>query len=203
MSEEQVRKVPGWHLKGSRFKWRHLLERRRPYADPADFAQLYEETHPIVARYILGVGGRPLAEIEDLTALTYEKAWKARKRFKGEADAALGWLLTIARRLVIDAYRSRQRQGHAATLDTMEVADPQATPEQAAIGHEQQQRLWQQLETLSERHREMLVLRYMVGWQVKAIAAHMDMQPNTVSVTIRRLLKTLRQNWPTAEEGAK
>ena len=38
---------------------------------------------------------------------------------------------------------------------------------------------------------DMLVLRYMVGWQVQRIAAHLNMNPNTVSATISRTLKQL------------
>jgi RNA polymerase sigma-70 factor (ECF subfamily) len=202
MSEEHLGKVTRWQWASPRWQWRNRLAHRRPYGDAAAFARLYEETHPIVARYILGLSGRPLAEIEDLTATTYERAWKARHSFQGEADAALGWLLTIARRLVIDAHRHQQRHGEAITLDNMVLADKQASPEQQAIGHEQQRRLWQLLADLPEQQRNMLVLRYMVGWQVKEIAAHMQMSPNTVSVTMRRLLVRLRQNWPDTEGGA-
>jgi RNA polymerase sigma factor (sigma-70 family) len=54
---------------------------------------------------------------------------------------------------------------------------------------------------LPEQQREMLVLRHMVGWQVKEIAVHMQIPANTVSVTIRRLLASLRQNWPDIEGG--
>ncbi|MEZ4518572.1 MAG: sigma-70 family RNA polymerase sigma factor [Chloroflexota bacterium] len=203
MSEEHLGKAAQWQLTGSGLNWPNLLARRRPYADPAAFARLYEETHPIVARYILGLSGRPLAEIEDLTAITYERAWKARKRFQGEADAALGWLLTIARRLIIDAYRQQQRHGETVTLEHIVLADREAGPEQQIIGHEQQQRLWQLLADLPEEQREMLVLRYMVGWQVKEIAAYMGLRPNTVSVTIQRLLARLRRDWRATEGSEK
>jgi RNA polymerase sigma-70 factor (ECF subfamily) len=201
MSEEQLGKVGRWQWATPRLNWRNPLARHRPYRDASAFARLYEETHPIVARYILGLSGRPLAEIEDLTATTYERAWKARQRFQGDADAALGWLLTIARRLVIDAQRQQQRRGEPITLDNTALADQQASPEQQAIGHEQQQLLWQLLADLPEQQREMLVLRHMVGWQVKEIAVHMQIPANTVSVTIRRLLASLRQNWPDIEGG--
>ncbi|MCA9925831.1 MAG: sigma-70 family RNA polymerase sigma factor [Anaerolineales bacterium] len=202
MSEKQLGKVARWQPISSPLNWRKRLARRQPYADAPAFAQLYEETHLIVARYILGLSGRPLVEIEDLTATTYERAWKARKRFQGKADAALGWLLTIARRLVIDAHRQQHRRGEADTINEMVLTDSQASPEQQAIGHEQQQALWQLLAELPEQQREMLVLRYMVGWQVKKIATHLELPPNTVSVTIRRLLARLRRNWPTTEGGA-
>ena len=42
----------------------------------------------------------------------------------------------------------------------------------------------------------MLVLRYMLGWRVQQIAAYLETLDNTVSVTIRRMLERLRQQWP-------
>ena len=50
------------------------------------------------------------------------------------------------------------------------------------------------LDSLPDDTREMLVLRYMLSWQVKQIAAHLDMKENNVSVRIRRALSRLK-NW--------
>ncbi|MCL4258976.1 MAG: sigma-70 family RNA polymerase sigma factor, partial [Anaerolineales bacterium] len=44
--------------------------------------------------------------------------------------------------------------------------------------------------------REILTLRYSLGWQVKEIAAHMGMTESHISVTIHRTLTKLRQQWP-------
>ena len=44
--------------------------------------------------------------------------------------------------------------------------------------------------------RELLVLRYMLGRQVKQIADHVHMQENTVSVTFRRIIEQLRRDFP-------
>lgn len=171
------------------------------YRSANAFAQLYEQTHTSVARYIYGISGHTAVEVEDLTAETYERAWKARKRFSGDEDAALGWLFTIARRLVIDKYRQKERYGIPDQLNEQLTADNGEGPEQKAISQEQRQILWQLLDDLPERSREILVLRYLVGWRVKQIAAHLELSDNHVSVIIRRELSRLREAWPTAQEN--
>jgi hypothetical protein len=72
------------------------LWKENEYAFPnADaFARLYEQTYLRIFRYIYGLSGGPLQEAEDLTAETYERAWKRRQRFTGDEQAALGWLLS-------------------------------------------------------------------------------------------------------------
>ena len=77
-----------------------------PNADA--FTRLYEETYLIVFRYVYGLSGGPLQESEDLTAETYARAWKTRQGFHGDGQAALGWLLRIARNLAIDLSRRRK-----------------------------------------------------------------------------------------------
>jgi RNA polymerase sigma-70 factor, ECF subfamily len=76
------------------------------------------------------------------------------------------------------------------------LADSQPVPEVDIITREQIAILWRLLGTLPEDTREMLVLRYILGWQVKQIASHLDRNENNVSVTIRRALKSLQRDWP-------
>lgn len=167
---------------------------------PDVFARLYEETYLIVFRYVYGLSGGPLQEAEDLTAETYARAWKTRHRFSGNKNPALGWLLRIARNLAIDLSRRRKvRDTDENTLVEL-LADPSLLPEMDVITREQIRILWQMLDTLSEDVREMLVLRYLLGWQVRQIAVHLGLNENTVTVTIKRALKSLQHDWPQSQE---
>jgi RNA polymerase sigma-70 factor (ECF subfamily) len=164
------------------------------------FARLYEETYLPVFRYVYGLSGGPTQEAEDLTAETYARAWKTHQRFRGNRQAALGWLLRIARNLVIDVSRHRKISDLQEKIDIEGLTDPKLIPELDIISRQQIQTLWQMLGTLSEEVREILVLRYMLGWQVKQIAVHLGMSENRVSVTIRRALQSLRHAWPQEED---
>jgi RNA polymerase sigma-70 factor (ECF subfamily) len=160
------------------------------------FQQFYTRSHLMVFRFIYGLHGGPGDEVEDLTAETFERAWKARRRFSGSEKAALGWLLKIARNLVIDAHRRQKTRGFSQDIEKTIIPADELDPEKQLLVREQVKTLWLLLDGLSEQQREILVLRYILGWQVQDIGSHLEMKENTVSVTIRRAIKRLRREWP-------
>lgn len=173
----------------------HYFRSRESYETAEAFAALYEQTHLIVFRYIYALHGEPKEDAEDLWMETFLKAWHARHRFTGNEDAALGWLLQIARNLVIDRHRQQQRRSPRYLQDMENLPMPaNDTPEQYVMMNEQHQAIIAMLDTLPDQQREMVVLRHIVGWRVKDIARHLDIPENTVSVTLRRALEKLSQS---------
>jgi RNA polymerase sigma-70 factor (ECF subfamily) len=71
----------------------------------------------------------------------------------------------------------------------------QVSPEEQTSNREQFKRLWQVLQNLPDDKREVLVLRYMLGWKVNQIAKYLNKEENTVSVYLRRYLEQIRQDW--------
>ena len=172
-----------------------------PLQNPEAFSNLYTTTQIIIFRFIYGMHGGPTEEVEDLTCDTYMRAWKGRRRFFGNDHEALCWLFTIARHLVIDAHRRRKThpdntnvQLDDTSIDAIYISS-KVTPEEQAASREQFKHLWQVLQNLPDDKREMLVLRYMLGWKVKQIAEYLQKEENTVSVYIRRCLEQIRQGW--------
>jgi RNA polymerase sigma-70 factor (ECF subfamily) len=172
-----------------------------PLQDPETFSNLYARTQIIIFRFIYGMYGGPIEEVEDLTCDTFIRAWKGRSRFFGDDHDALCWLFTIARRLVIDAHRRRKAHPEStiiglddANIDAVYISN-QVTPEEQATNREQLKHLWHILQNLSDEKREMLVLRYLLGWRVTEIAEYLHKEENTISVNIRRCLVQIRHNW--------
>src|SRR5512143_3577572 len=104
--------------------------------DAEAFSTLFARTHIIIFRFIYGIHGGPLQEVEDLTCDTFYRAWKGRTGFSGDDHDALCWLFTIARHLVIDAQRRRNTRFEDtsehlddATLDTI-FSSSQLSPEE-------------------------------------------------------------------------
>jgi RNA polymerase sigma-70 factor, ECF subfamily len=157
-------------------------------------------THLSVFRYVYGLSGGPQQEVEDLTAETYARAWKTRQRFNGDDRAALGWLLRIAKNLIIDLSRRRKVRDVDEEVDIELLVDANQLPELDVIACEQIATLWRMLKSLPEDTREMLILRYMLGWQVKQVANHLRTSENNVSVTIRRALQRLQRDWSYLQE---
>jgi RNA polymerase sigma-70 factor (ECF subfamily) len=170
--------------------------------DPEKFRDFYNRTQLIIFRFIFGLHGGPIEEVEDLTCDTFLRAWNGRDRFKGNDHDALCWLFTIARHLVIDKFRRKKihLDSNALSLDSDQFNEvwisTHDTPEEQTALREQIAMLWQVVQNLPDDKRELLVLRYMVGWQVKQIAEYVHKEENTVSVIIRRCLEQIRQDWP-------
>lgn len=176
-----------------------------PLQDSAAFTQLFNDHHLAVFRYIFALSGGTLQEVEDLAAETFLRAWRSRHQFEGDNKSAIGWLLTIARHLVIDAARRkkiRQIDTTVADIDEWQGLNSQvdsANVETQAIQHEQTAVLLGKLSNLPADRRELLVLRYILGWQVKQIAAHLGMVENTASVYLRRAVEQIRRDWPSED----
>lgn len=169
-----------------------------PNADT--FARLYEESHLFVFRYVYGLSGGPLQEAEDLTAETFARAWKTRQNFNEDEQAAISWLIRIARNLAIDLSRRRKVRDIDESIPIELLEDSNLAPELDVITREQISILWELLGTLPEDAREMIVLRYILGWQIKQVATHLGLSENNISVTIRRALKSLQHDWPQSPE---
>jgi RNA polymerase sigma-70 factor, ECF subfamily len=164
--------------------------------DANTFRRLFDRAHLIVYRYVYGSLGGSVQDVEDITAETFLRAWKARQSFEGDEEAAVGWLLRIARNLVIDKYRRKKSHGTEDELDETYFPTPQAGPEERQLMSEQINILQGLLQNLPPDQREMVVLRYMLDWPVQRIAQHMGMLDNTISVNLRRILQRLRDRWP-------
>lgn len=160
-------------------------------ASPASFRALYERNRLPVFRYVYALTGGSPDDAEDLTAETFLRAWKARHRFNGEIDSAIGWLIGIAKRLVIDEYRRTARASRDLPLDP----NTESTPEQTAVQGEQERILFRLVADLPDEQREIIILRYLLGWRVNDIARHTGSSENKVSISLHRTLSKLREKW--------
>jgi RNA polymerase sigma-70 factor, ECF subfamily len=160
-------------------------------AEP-DWDQVYAEQLPRVLnffRYRIG----PTADVEDLTARTFEKAWRARHRYRRDLAGFSTWLLTIARNVAIDHLRARQRYE---PLDVaVAVPSPDHTPEQQAVHQSEAQRLAALLAMLEPRQRELIAMKYGAGMTNRAIAHATGLSESNVGTILHRAVETLRGRW--------
>ena len=160
-------------------------------AEP-DWEQVYAEQLPRVLnffRYRLG----PTADVEDLTARTFEKAWSARHRYRSDVAGFATWLLTIARNVAIDHLRTRQRYEPLAAADDVPSAD--RTPEQQALQQSEAERLAALLGTLPPRQRELIAMKYGADMTNRAIARATGLSESNVGTILHRAVETLRERW--------
>jgi RNA polymerase sigma-70 factor (ECF subfamily) len=176
-----------------------------PLQDPEAFSNLYEHTQIIIFRFIYGLHSGPIEDVEDLTCDTFLRAWKGRGRFWGDDNDAMCWLFTIARHLVIDTHRRKKSHPKDNSVELDETIinamylSTQLSPEEQTSRREQFKHLWQILQNLPDDKREVMVLRFTLGWKVNQIAKYLNKEENTVSVIIKRCLEEIRHEWSQIE----
>jgi len=153
---------------------------------------MYEANRTSVFRYVYSSIGGEANDAEDLTAETFIRAWKARHTFEGDVDSAIGWLIGIAKRLIIDDYR---RKAIRKTESLNREIESGTSTEEEILLTQQKEELLKLLQNLPDDQREILTLRYVLNWKVNQIAAHMKLSENHVSVIIHRTLAELRNQW--------
>ena len=160
-------------------------------AREADWDALYADQLPRVYnyfRYRVGDG----AVAEDLTSLTFEKAWVARNRYRRDLAGFSTWLMTIARNVAIDHYR--RRRPHA-PLEAAEHVASVDDPQQEAEQSEAFERLSQLMGQLPERDRELVSLKYGAGLTNRAIAKQVKLTETNVGTLLHRAVQKLRAGW--------
>jgi RNA polymerase sigma-70 factor (ECF subfamily) len=160
-------------------------------AEP-DWDEVYAEQLPRVLnffRYRLG----PAADAEELTARTFEKAWRARHRYRRDLAGFSTWLLTIARHVAIDHLRARRR--HEPLEVAAAVPSPDHTPEQRAVLQSEAERLAALLATLESRERELIAMKYGAGMTNRAIAHATGLSESNVGTILHRAVEALRGRW--------
>jgi RNA polymerase sigma-70 factor (ECF subfamily) len=111
----------------------YLLKGAHALAEEIDWEATYREYLPRVYNFFrYRLGDRALAE--DLTAATFEKAWRGRSRFRRDLSAFSTWLFTIARNVAIDHFRKQEPDIPLEAI--REQADPKSLEETVQRNHD-------------------------------------------------------------------
>ena len=143
-------------------------------------------------RYRVGPG--PVAE--DLTSITFEKAWRARDRYRRDQAAFSTWIFTVARNVATDHFRARRV---SVPLEEAAELPGGVTPEEFSERRSDEERLARLLERRTERERELLALKYGADWTNRDIARMTGLSESNVGTILHRAVLAMRAEW---DEGA-
>lgn len=150
-----------------------------------------------VFRYIL-FATRDEDVAESLTQDCFLRAHTAQSSFRGEC-AMSTWLMRIAVNLVRDHQRNMKLRfwKRAAMLDASEMSDRlpdmKSSTEHRLIARERVATVWRAVETLSERQRNIFLLRFVEELELPEIAEAMQLNLNTVKSHLYRALSAVKQ----------
>lgn len=159
-------------------------------AEP-DWDAVYAEQLPRVYNFFRYRFGNT-ADVEDLTSRTFEKAWRARHRYRRDIAGFSTWLLSIARNVGTDYLRAKRTM---VPLEEAAAVTAAATPEDEVAQKSDAQRLALLLQELSERDRDLIALKYGAGLTNRAIAQATGLSESNVGTILYRAVQTLRTRW--------
>ena len=149
--------------------------------DQTAITQFVQAHQLSVFRLALSVLNDP-DEANEATQDTFIAALRALKSYR-QTSSIKAWLYTIA--LNISRSRLRKQKAKERLQKTLTFvfriqSQLSPTPEEAAIGNEEEAALWESLGQLGEKHRIPIVLRYYHDLSVAEIAEIMDIKEGTV-----------------------
>jgi RNA polymerase sigma-70 factor (ECF subfamily) len=135
------------------------------------------------------------AEADEATQDAFIKAIGRLNSYRGEASFAT-WLYAIE--LNVCRGRLRQRRAHERMMQvwrTLHLTEKSAEPhmEQTAIVREIDRAVWQALQRLNDRQREVIILRYYHGLKLDDIARAVGVSERTVRTRLRQAHDQLRE----------
>ena len=156
-----------------------------------DWDALFAEQLPRIYNFFrYRVGDGPVAE--DLTSITFEKAWRARQRYRRDLAGFGTWLLAVARNVAADHFRAARR------LVPLEEAAELAggpTPEELSERRSDLDRLGRLLPHRPDRERELLALKYGAEMTNRDIARLTGLSESNVGTILHRAVQALRADW--------
>src|SRR5258705_2184780 len=173
-----------------------LIERCRA-GDVASFEPLVEKYRQRVWRLAFQVL-RDREEAWDCAQDAFVRAFQSLGSFRGQS-AFYTWLFRIAMNVATDRLRSRGAQARAFGTQAIPAEewertapDPEARPDQAAIGVERRERISQALDTLPPNARAIIMLSDVEGLSYREIATVLNCPIGTVMSRLHNARKRLR-----------
>ncbi len=165
-----------------------LLEQARCF-DLTALGEIYECYSPGVFRYAIRLlGQRDLAE--ECVAETFSRFLKALHNGGGPKEYLQAYLYQVAHHWITDYYR---RQPTPAFPLDEELVNEDDDPAQAAMENIDRRRVRAALQMLTPEQRQVVVMKYVEGWENEAVAAQLAKPVGSIKALQHRALEALRR----------
>jgi RNA polymerase sigma-70 factor, ECF subfamily len=172
----------------------HLVRQAQEGSADA-FGELYRIYCDTVFRYIYyRVSTRALAE--DLTSETFVRALRRITTFSWQGRDFGAWLVTIARNLVADHFKSSRHRMEVSTGEMLDSNEVEASPEDSVLEHLSNEALLDAVHRLNDQQRECVTLRFLQGLSVAETADIMGKNEGAIKTLQYRAVRTLARLLP-------
>jgi RNA polymerase sigma-70 factor, ECF subfamily len=159
------------------------------------FGCLYDQYSDTVYRYIYyRVGGRATAE--DLTSETFLRALRRIGTFTWQGRDFGAWLVTIARNLVADHFKSSRFRLEVTTGEMLDANEVERSPEDSVLERLSNDALIDAVRRLNPQQQECVTLRFLHGLTVAETARIMGKNEGAIKTLQYRAVRTLARLMP-------
>lgn len=169
---------------------------RAKTGDTDAFGTLYDRYLDLVYRYVyFRVGSHPLAE--DLTSETFLRALRRIADFTWQGRDFGAWLVTIARNLIADHFKSGRYRLEVSTAQVIDVPlDGPHIPENAVVTAMINDRILSAVRALGPEQQECVVLRFLHGMSLAETALIMGKKSGAIKALQFRAIRALARALP-------
>ncbi|MCP3822129.1 sigma-70 family RNA polymerase sigma factor [Streptomyces sp. A3M-1-3] len=171
-----------------------LVERAQA-GEAEAFGRLYDQYSDTVYRYIYyRVGGKATAE--DLTSETFLRALRRISTFTWQGRDFGAWLVTIARNLVADHFKSSRFRLEVTTGEMLDANEVERSPEDSVLEALSNAALLEAVRKLNPQQQECVTLRFLQGLSVAETARVMGKNEGAIKTLQYRAVRTLARLLP-------
>ena len=157
--------------------------------------------HPMVLRYARArIGGGRTPTPEDIAQEICLAVATSISRYVDKGRPFMAFVYGIAFNKVADAHRSMSRDHAHPTGEVPDTVTEKGTPEDHILETDGSNRVRALLDSLSEKARDIVILRVFVGLSAEETAEIVGSTPGAVRVAQHRALSTLRKNLGAQQE---
>ncbi|WP_308188442.1 sigma-70 family RNA polymerase sigma factor [Nocardia australiensis] len=163
--------------------------------DRAAVTEILRLVHPLVRRYCaarLGNTSYLSVTVDDVVQEILMATVNAIPRYRDQGRSFLAFVYGISANKVADAFRRSQLHPSYPTADIPDVPSTAAGPEEWALASERRDATRELMNILAPVHREVLVMRIILGWTAAQTAEAIGTSPGVVRVMQHRALNKLR-----------
>ncbi len=164
---------------------------RAKQLDPAALQALHERYYESVARYIQFKVGN-IQTVEDLSGEVFVRVIEGLRKGQAWRDSPRGWIMGIARHVVTDFYRKRERLTEVKLTERLAQTEDNSPFHQVML-NEQKQQLMQAINQLTDEQRDVILLRFIEGINIQGVAKAINKTPGAVKGLQYRAVRALAE----------
>jgi RNA polymerase sigma-70 factor (ECF subfamily) len=134
-------------------------------------------------------------DVEDMVSAVFEKVIAKYHKYDERRAPMEAWIISIAKNVVNDYFR-RKKMKEFLSLDFIRDIAASAgnggQPEEILMAHEENAALMKALNTLTDKERTIIAMKFAAGLKNTDIAALMSLSETNVGIIIHRCMKKMR-----------